>query len=114
MTQDKRNTIAVTPDSPAHAAGNSVGLVRPLWWMLFGLDAVLLSWFFQSFKQFTTAPELANGSILVAATGALLLCSSALIYDGYAREKSKGLVKNTVPWFDKLYAYQTEQRNVSQ
>lgn len=83
-----------------------VGLSRPIWWLMFGLDAVLLSWFFQCFKEFTTEPNWFTMSSMTLSTTMLLLCSALLIYDGYAREKEKGLVKNTVPLFDKLYAYQ--------
>lgn len=91
-----------------------VGFSRPLWWILFAADAILMSWFLQCFKTFTTAASTTDGMMLAVATFCFFACTTALIYDGYAREKEKGQVKNTVALFERFYAAQANHRHLRQ
>lgn len=95
------------PEPPTSQAFTEVGLNRSLWWMVFLADTVTLSMVFQHFKTFTVTPSLTNGGWLLLSTAALLAFTGALVYDGYAKEKEKGALKNPFKLFDWVYTQQT-------
>ncbi len=114
MTTTPANAIVAnateTPSvAPAveSATGPAVGLKASLWWMVFLAATVTLSLVFAAFKDFTLTPTLHTGLWLGIKCVALFGLTAALVYDGYAKEKQQGKVKNPVGWFDKVYALQT-------
>lgn len=85
----------------------TVGLSQSLWWMVFLFDTVTLSMTLQYFKAFTLSPTFSNGFWLFLITSGLILFTGALIYDGYAKERANGKVKNTFWLFESIYEKQS-------
>ncbi len=84
----------------------SVGFSRLLWWAVFVLATVSLSLCFQTFKTFTLMPGLENALALLGALTLLFVAITALIYDGYAKDKAKGKVVKPFGPFEWLFARQ--------
>jgi hypothetical protein len=93
-------------NAPTHEQPPVIPLNRFFWWAVFLLDTVALSWFLHWFKAFTLAPNWEHGGMLLAVTLLLVGSFMILLYDGYAKEKSRGTLGRRFSPFERVYAWQ--------
>ncbi len=85
-------------------------VARPLtplqWWVVFGLDTIVVSLAFQAFRDFTISPAISTGIELFAVVFMVIILSGMLGYDSYAGAKLQQQVVNHVPVFEWLFKKQ--------
>ena len=91
-----------SPLTPPVTPSTKAGLSRLRWWLVFGLATLSLSLLFRTFKTFTLVPDLANGLTTLVALLAVCITMTALVYDGYVKEKAKGKLQRTFGLFEWL------------
>ncbi len=102
--------MACSETQSCSSAAPSPSVAKPLtvvqWWIVFGLDTIVVSLAFQAFREFTLLPNTATGLSLAATVLMVLVLSGMLGYDSYAAAKLKQQVVNHVSLFEWLFKKQ--------